>query len=116
MKRECGTCTKCCEGWLTGEALGHNFYPGKPCHFLAVNKGCTVYAKRPKDPCSSYKCAWLANEDIALIPGESKLTVKLPTTRFNDYKKSIFQKSSFFKQLVSLQRPSQEFFHKGFFG
>lgn len=38
---------------------------------------------------------WLANEDIALIPGESKLTVKLPTTRFNDYKKSIFQKSSF---------------------
>jgi hypothetical protein len=64
MKRECGTCTKCCEGWLTGEALGHNFYPGKPCHFLAINKGCTVYEKRPKDPCSSYKCAWLANEDI----------------------------------------------------
>jgi len=63
-KRTCGTCTKCCEGWLTGEALGHTFYQGKPCHFLAIGKGCTVYAKRPTDPCVSYKCAWLTNPDI----------------------------------------------------
>jgi len=63
-KRECGTCTKCCEGYLSGEALGHTFYKGKPCHFIAIGKGCTVYAKRPKDPCISYKCSWLTNEDI----------------------------------------------------
>lgn len=63
-KRSCGTCTKCCEGYLTGEALGHTFYGGKPCHFIAIGKGCTVYEKRPKDPCVSYKCAWLTNEDI----------------------------------------------------
>lgn len=63
-KRECGSCTKCCEGHLTGAALGHAFYKGKPCHFIAIGKGCTVYAKRPKDPCMSYKCAWLTNEDI----------------------------------------------------
>lgn len=64
LKRECGTCTKCCEGWLVGEALGHKFYLGKPCHFIAIGKGCTIYAKRPKDPCVSYKCGWLSNADI----------------------------------------------------
>jgi hypothetical protein len=63
-KRQCGTCTKCCEGHLTGDALGHTFYRGKPCHFIAIGKGCTVYAKRPKEPCQSYKCSWLKNEDI----------------------------------------------------
>jgi hypothetical protein len=63
-KRSCGDCTKCCEGWLQGEALGHKFYPGKPCHFIAIGKGCTVYAKRPKEPCQTYKCAWLIDEDI----------------------------------------------------
>ena len=63
-KRSCGTCTKCCEGYLTGEALGHTFYGGKPCHFVAIGKGCTVYEKRPKDPCVSYKCDWLINPDI----------------------------------------------------
>jgi hypothetical protein len=64
VKRECGTCTKCCEGYLTGEALGHTFFLGKPCHFVAIGKGCTVYAKRPKEPCVTYKCGWLTNEDI----------------------------------------------------
>jgi len=63
-KRTCGNCTKCCEGWLTGEALGYKFYQGKPCHFVSIGKGCTVYAKRPKDPCASYKCGWLLNTDI----------------------------------------------------
>ena len=63
-KRTCGSCTKCCEGWLSGEALGHSFYPGKPCHFISIGKGCSVYSKRPKDPCVSYKCAWLLNLDF----------------------------------------------------
>lgn len=63
-KRSCGDCTKCCEGWLVGEALGHKFYQSKPCHFIAIGKGCTVYAKRPQDPCVSFKCAWLADESI----------------------------------------------------
>lgn len=63
-KRTCGSCTKCCEGWLSGEALGHSFYPGKPCHFISIGKGCSVYSKRPKDPCVSFKCAWLIDENI----------------------------------------------------
>jgi hypothetical protein len=64
IKRNCGTCTKCCEGWLSGSALGHSFYKGKPCHFIAIGKGCTVYAKRPKDPCVVYTCGWLTNADL----------------------------------------------------
>lgn len=63
-KRSCGTCTKCCEGWLSGKAFGNSFYPGKPCHFVIIGKGCSVYAKRPQDPCISYKCGWLTNLDI----------------------------------------------------
>lgn len=64
MSRQCGTCTKCCEGWLSGEAHGKPFYKGKPCHFISIGKGCSIYAKRPKDPCVSYKCDWLLNEEI----------------------------------------------------
>lgn len=63
-KRSCGDCTKCCEGWLAGNALGHSFYKGKPCHFISIGKGCSVYEDRPKDPCQSYKCGWLESEEI----------------------------------------------------
>lgn len=64
MKRECGSCTKCCEGYLQGSAYGKPFFPGNPCHFLTIGKGCNIYAKRPKDPCISYTCEWLVNEEI----------------------------------------------------
>jgi uncharacterized cysteine cluster protein YcgN (CxxCxxCC family) len=63
-ERTCGSCTKCCEGHLRGEVKGHLFFPGKPCHFLDLGKGCTIYEDRPKDPCVSYKCGWLVNVDI----------------------------------------------------
>ena len=64
MKRECGSCTKCCEGFLSGEAKGKTFYGGKPCHFVAVGKGCSIYKERPINPCVSYKCAWLIDENL----------------------------------------------------
>lgn len=60
VEKKCGDCTKCCEGWLTGEALGHRFYPGKPCHFLGGR--CTIYSKRPHDPCVTFKCEWLVDD------------------------------------------------------
>jgi hypothetical protein len=63
-KRECGTCTKCCEGHLIGEAKGHKFYNGKPCHFISIDKGCSIYSERPEYPCVSYKCGWLLDLDI----------------------------------------------------
>lgn len=65
MKRECGDCTKCCEGWLNGSAKGKSFYPGKPCHYISIGKGCTIYATRPKDPCIDFKCQWLIDSEIA---------------------------------------------------
>ena len=66
MKRECGSCQKCCEGHLHGEAYGHRFWRSRPCHFL--NKtGCTIYENRPEDPCKSFRCAWLADEN-QIIP------------------------------------------------
>ena len=57
MNRKCDGCTKCCEGWLTGEAYEHKFFRGRPCFFL--NKTCTIYDNRPEFPCRSYKCGWL---------------------------------------------------------
>lgn len=60
--RECGTCTKCCEGHLHGSAHGHAFWKGRPCHFLSASKGCTIYTDRPENPCKTYKCMWLADE------------------------------------------------------
>lgn len=64
LKRECGTCTKCCEGYLHGVAYDKPFFPGKPCHFVSIGKGCTIYASRPKDPCITYRCQWLINPEI----------------------------------------------------
>ena len=56
-KRECGKCTACCQGTLSGEACGHHFYPGQPCHWVGES-GCTVYDQRPP-VCSGFTCAWL---------------------------------------------------------
>ena len=64
MQRKCEDCTKCCEGSLSGEALGKTFSRGRPCHFVAIGSGCTVYAQRPKDPCATYKCEWLTNPEL----------------------------------------------------
>jgi len=60
-KRECGECTKCCEGFLEGDALGHSFGNGKPCYFVEIGKGCTIYPDRPEHPCKSFKCNWLTD-------------------------------------------------------
>jgi len=63
-QRTCDGCTKCCEGTLRGKAHQHDFYPGKPCHFLG--KGCSIYANRPADPCTSYECVWLATDKLPM--------------------------------------------------
>lgn len=61
-ERQCDGCTKCCEGWLYGQAYDHKFYKGRPCFFLS--KTCTIYDTRPENPCRSYKCAWLAEDSF----------------------------------------------------
>ena len=57
-ERTCGGCTACCDGWLTGNILGHELAPGKPCHFRGEG-GCTIYEQRPHDPCRGFVCGWL---------------------------------------------------------
>ena len=59
-QRQCGPCTKCCEGWVTAKINGVSIVPLKPCAFL-TNKGCGVYEKRPPVPCRSFKCGWLSD-------------------------------------------------------
>jgi hypothetical protein len=61
--KECGSCTKCCEGYVSGEAHGHRFSLGNPCFFLIKDKGCTIYEDRPK-MCSKFRCLWLDDEDV----------------------------------------------------
>ena len=74
--RSCDGCNACCEGWLYGEAHGHKFWAGNKCHFLDTqNKRCSIYADRPNEPCKSFKCTWLTNENVPewLKPNQSKV-------------------------------------------
>ena len=82
-KRECGTCTKCCEGWLSGTALGYSFYRGKPCHLVSIGKGCTAYDQRPQDPCISYTCGWLASEELPEWMKPSEINAIVDFRSFN---------------------------------
>lgn len=63
MERKCEGCHKCCDGWLWGKAHEHEFWPGRPCHFVG-SKGCTIYPDRPHDPCVTFKCLWLKDSNI----------------------------------------------------
>ena len=64
VKRECGTCTKCCEGYLTATVRGHEMSKGKPCFFVEIGKGCKDYKNRPKDPCKDFTCGWKVIDEM----------------------------------------------------
>ena len=64
--RECGECTKCCEGSLLLTVKGRKVSKSTPCHFLSsLNKcgGCTIYEERP-EVCRDFRCEWLENPEI----------------------------------------------------
>lgn len=67
--RTCGTCTKCCEGWLTANIYGHEMLPGQPCFFVEQNVGCKIYNTRPTEPCKTFSCGW---KQIPDLPEEFK--------------------------------------------
>lgn len=56
--RHCGPCTACCDGWLKGNILGHEVYPGKPCPY-STGHSCSIYEQRPQHPCRKFICGWL---------------------------------------------------------
>ena len=76
--RSCGTCKRCCEGWLTGEGYGHKFKPGTPCHFLSTEIACTIYESRPK-MCSEFNCEWVLRDFFPewMKPNQSNVIITL---------------------------------------
>jgi len=56
--RQCGSCTACCDGWLTTEIEGRKVSPGHPCHHSTPG-GCAIYATRPQNPCRDFVCGWM---------------------------------------------------------
>jgi len=84
-ERSCGDCTKCCEGWLTGTAHGHDFYPSKPCHFVVINKGCSIYKDRPKEPCQTFKCVWLSSKEIPEWMKPNKINAIITIQKINNH-------------------------------
>jgi Fe-S-cluster containining protein len=62
--RSCDGCTKCCEGYLSATIYGEDMYRGKPCQFVDLGTGCTIYKKRPEDPCKTFQCVWRAADFV----------------------------------------------------
>jgi len=61
VNRKCGNCTACCDGRLALDIHGKQ-YVGRPCHYLAENRGCTIYKNRPHNPCKTFECGWLKDK------------------------------------------------------
>ncbi len=64
VSKTCGTCTKCCDGWLSATIRGHDMFAGQPCFFVEQGVGCKDYENRPEDPCKTYSCFWLKNDEM----------------------------------------------------
>lgn len=84
MTRECGDCTICCEGWLWGSAHDHTFFSGRPCHYVSIGKGCSIYEDRPDVPCKSYQCEWLKNGDIPMWMKPSDVKVVISEVKWGE--------------------------------
>ena len=85
LERSCDGCTKCCDGWLSGNAYGVKFSVGKKCQW-STKKGCSIYELRPYDPCVTFKCFWKTN---SIVPEEFKpnlINTILVERIFHNYK------------------------------
>ena len=83
--RKCGSCTKCCEGYLQGNVLGYPLHIGKPCHFVSINKECSVWQKRPENPCRSYQCGWLSDKNIPMWLKPNEVNVIIDKSIINGH-------------------------------
>lgn len=70
-----------------GKAKGHYFYPGRACHFVSTDQGCTIYDDRPK-LCRIFECAWLTdptvpeelkpdNSNLIILPGSAPMALPI---------------------------------------
>ncbi len=46
---------------MAGNMLGYEVKPGSPCPFVRP-EGCSVYERRPRDPCRNFVCGWLRED------------------------------------------------------
>jgi len=88
--RKCSSCSACCEGWVHGDAHGHHFFPGRPCHFMkqTLKGSCSIYKDRPHDPCKLFKCGWLQDPHLFpewLKPELSKVIIVKESKEGHDY-------------------------------
>jgi hypothetical protein len=86
-KRECGECTKCCEGWLSAKILNKIISPGNPCDYIK-NNSCSIYEDRPIRPCRTFNCSWILTD----LPDEfyPALTGVIPMPNVIEKTKYIF--------------------------
>lgn len=62
MTRQCGSCTRCCDGWLTTNIYGFDVSENNPCIFKKKDGcGCEIYTARPQ-LCKDYVCGWLRDD------------------------------------------------------
>lgn len=70
MSRECGGCTKCCEGYLHSEGNlkfedGREFPLGpNACPLVKIGVGCGEHENRPQNPCRGFVCEWIRQPDV----------------------------------------------------
>lgn len=83
QERSCGTCTKCCDGWLSATIYGQEVNIGSPCRFAQGGKGCSIYQDRPVDPCVKFECLWLQDETVPdwIKPEEAGVIAFIRTAR-----------------------------------
>jgi hypothetical protein len=63
MTRQCGTCTKCCDGWLSAKILDFEMGNGVACPLRIKDGGCSIH-NDPIRPslCQNWKCGWLEDD------------------------------------------------------
>lgn len=85
-QRQCNECSECCKGWLTANIYGKEMAPGRPCHYLA-KVGCSIYKDRPKEPCQTYRCAWLIDPEVPewMKPSTAKVILSWKGWSGGDY-------------------------------
>jgi len=64
MSKQCGECSKCCDGWLHANIRGNVLSPGNKCIFLTndPNGSCSIHKDRPIKPCQIFSCIWLITD------------------------------------------------------
>lgn len=68
--RDCGGCTKCCEGYLHAENTiklkdGREFPLGPTaCPIVKLGVGCGDHENRPQNPCRGFQCEWTRQPDV----------------------------------------------------